>query len=236
MATAAAAAGLSSERAAREARPPTAVPARVPAAAYAIYIPYVVNVRLDTVARRLHPMRGVTCSCEAGAGGASDRWTKLHILRTPHSLNEWGLCLWKVCGAGCAVQEGGRAVRNGARSHRGGARRAMCCAAVLPDSHAATTTEAVGKLSLGARHTARRRLWRAGCEGAGGCRGRWSRARWCSARCGRRLRCSSVRNVRGGAWPWLWAAHPKEAMEERVPRQLGKLPSVTVRRLFVLFT
>ena len=132
MATAAAAAGLSSERAAREARPPTAVPARVPAAAYAIYIPYVVNVRLDTVARRLHPMRGVTCSCEAGAGGASDRWTKLHILRTPHSLNEWGLCLWKVCGAGCAVQEGGRAVRNGARSHRGGARRAMCCAAVLP--------------------------------------------------------------------------------------------------------
>ena len=132
MATAAAAAGLSSERAAREARPPTAVPARVPAAAYAIYIPYVVNVRLDTVARRLHPMRGVTCSCEAGAGGASDRWTKLHILRTPHSLNEWGLCLWKVCGAGCAVQEGGRAVRNGARSHRGGARRAMCCAVALP--------------------------------------------------------------------------------------------------------
>ena len=21
----------------------------------------------------------------------------------------------------------------------------------------------------------------------------------------------------GGAWPWLWAAHPREAMEERVP-------------------
>ena len=75
-------------------------------------------------------------------------------------------------------------------------RSTPCTCAVLPcgrpvDSHATTTTEAVGKLSLGARHTAWRRLRRAVCEGVGG-RGRWSRMRWRSARCGRRPRCSRI--------------------------------------------
>ena len=55
-----------------------------------------------------------------------------------------------VCAAGCAVQEGGRAgsgcARRGARCHRGGARHARAVLPCCPDSHAITTTEAVGKL------------------------------------------------------------------------------------------
>ena len=79
-----------------------------------------------------------------------------------------------------------------------------------------------GKL-LGFRHTARRRLRRAVCvkqSGAGvagaGCDGAESAADAVSAappsgKCG------------GGAWPWLWAAHPREAMDKR------RLPSCARR-------
>ena len=93
----------------------------------------------------------------------------------------------------------------------------MCYAAVLPGMRSlATTTEAVGRL-LGFRHTARRRLRRAGLwrsrEGAGvagaGCDGAESAADVVSA-------APPSGTCGGGAWPW-WAAHPREAMEERVP-------------------
>ena len=70
-----------------------------------------------------------------------------------------------VCATGCAVQEGGRAAGEGALGEHAAMRRSapcyvLCCRAAR-DSLAATTTEAVGKL-LGFRHTARRRLRRAG--------------------------------------------------------------------------
>ena len=75
------------------------------------------------------------------------------------------------------------------------------------------TTEAVGKL-LGFRHTARRRLRRAVCEereGAGvagaGCEG--------AARASDAVSAPPSGKCGGGAWPW--GAHPREAMEERVP-------------------
>ena len=74
--------------------------------------------------------------------------------------------LEEVCATGCAVQEGGQAVgevRSGERAATA-EERAVLCAALpcCPDALAATSREAVGKLSLGARHTARRRLRRAG--------------------------------------------------------------------------
>jgi len=85
-----------------------------------------------------------------------------------------GSCLWRMCapqGAPCKRAGGRTGCEEGelgaARSH-GGARhvRAMlpCCRPA--DSLAATTTEDVGQL-LGFRHTARRRLRRAGCGGVG---------------------------------------------------------------------
>ena len=82
----------------------------------------------------------------------------------------WDLSL---CGRMCAPQ--GPPGRRAARVVRSGGmlrRSTPCTCAVLPcgrpvDSLASTSTEAVGKLSLGARHTARRRLRRAVCEGAG---------------------------------------------------------------------
>jgi hypothetical protein len=131
------------------------------------------------------------------------------------------------------VQEGGRwavgkGELGGARGHCGGARRAHAALPCCPDALAAT--EAVDKLSLGARHTARRRLRRAGLW-----RSREPGSLEPGAMAQRALRTPSPLLLRRervvvGAWPWLWAAHPREAMEERgcreVPRQLGKLPSV----------
>ena len=93
-----------------------------------------------------------------------------------------GSCLWMMCapqGAPCKRAGGlrGRRARGSTRPLR---RSAPCaCRAVLPccpDSLAATTTEAVGKL-LGFRHTARRRLRRAVCVKESGAGGRWSRVR-----------------------------------------------------------
>ena len=140
-------------------------------------------------------------------------WRRVSAQRHDASTSVGYVSLEDVCATGCAVQEGGRAcceegALGGARSHRGGARRAMCCAAVLPGIRSlATTTEAVGKL-LGFRHTALRRLrreglWRsrelgvagAGCDGAARAADAVSAAPP-SGTCG------------GGAWPWLWAAHP----------------------------
>jgi hypothetical protein len=112
-----------------------------------------------------------------------------------------------VCAAGCAVQEGGRAARK-ARSgeHAATEVHAVPCAALSRCPVSLAATEAVGTL-LGFRHTARRRLRRAVCEERGGSRGRWSRVRWSSARCGRRLRSSSVGKVRW--WGVAMAAHPR---------------------------
>ena len=71
---------------------------------------------------------------------------------------------WGEGGTGCAVQEGGRAVgevRSG--EHAANAEQhAVLCAALPCCPEALAATEAVDKLSLGARHTARRRLRRAG--------------------------------------------------------------------------
>jgi hypothetical protein len=85
----------------------------------------------------------------------------------------WGLVsLDDVCAAGCAVQGGGWAVGalGGARSHCEGARRAH--AVRMPCYRAARIRtpprpQRLGGKLLGFRHTARRRLRRAVCEGAG---------------------------------------------------------------------
>ena len=78
-----------------------------------------------------------------------------------------GSCLWRMCapqGAPCR-RAGGRAVRKARSGSTQPSRRSapcyvLCCRAARIRS-LATTTEAVGKL-LGFRHTARRRLRRAG--------------------------------------------------------------------------
>ena len=144
----------------------------------------------------------------------------------------WGMCLWRMCapqGAPCK-RAGGQAVRK-ARSGEHAAiaeERAVLCAMLpcCPDSHARHEQRGCGQ-TLVFRHTVRRRLGRAVCGGVGS-RGRWSRVRRSRERCGCRLRCSSVGNV----WWWGVAMAVGSAPErcdggERVPRQLGKLPSVT---------
>ena len=100
----------------------------------------------------------------------------------------------------------------GARIDCGGPRRVHCRAAVLPGFARHLDPRGCGQ-ALGARHTARHRLWRAVSEGVGS-RGRWSWMRWSSARCGRRVRCSSVAQCGGGACPR--AAHPRAAGREEV--------------------
>ena len=130
----------------------------------------------------------------------------------------WGLVsLDDVCGAGCAVQEGGRAVGalGGARSHCEGARRAH--AVRMPCYRAARIRtpprpQRLGGKLLGFRHTARRRLRRAVCEGAGA-GGRWSWMRWA-------LRTPSPLLLRGAAWRWGVAmGSAPEAIDTVVSRE-----------------
>ena len=112
----------------------------------------------------------------------------------------------------------------------------MCCAAVLPGCARSPRPQRLdGKLSLGVpphstAQAAACRLWRSR-EGAG----RRREPGAMEQRCGRRLRCSSVGNV----WWWGVAMAVGSAPErcdggERVPRQLGKLPSVTSVFLYFL--
>jgi hypothetical protein len=112
---------------------------------------------------RPHVRAGPAPPRSRAAGGVRSRATSV------------GACFSGGCVRRRVRRAGGRAggqwVRcaRGARSHCGGARRAAvlpCCRAARIRS-LATTTEAVGKLSLGFRHTARHRLRRAVCEGVG---------------------------------------------------------------------
>ena len=115
--------------------------------------------------------------------------------RRPRGL----VSLEDVCAAGCAVQEGGRAgCEEGELGEHAAIaeERAVLCAMLpcCPDSLAAHEQRGCGQ-TLVFRHTVRRRLGRAVCGGVGS-RGRWSRVRRSRERCGCRLRCSSVGNVR----------------------------------------
>ena len=115
--------------------------------------------------------------------------------RRPRGL----VSLEDVCAVGCAVQEGGRAGSEEGELGEHAAiaeERAVLCAMLpcCPDSHARHEQRGCGQ-TLVFRHTVRRRLGRAVCGGVGS-RGRWSRVRRSRERCGCRLRCSSVGNVR----------------------------------------
>ena len=132
-----------------------------------------------------------------------------------------GSCLWMMCapqGAPCRGA-GGLWVRSGehAAIAKERAVRMPCYRAAR--IRTPPRPQRLGGKLLGFRHTARRRLRRAVCvkqSGAGvagaGCDGAESAADAVSAappsgKCG------------GGAWPW--AAHPREAIEERVPSSRG---------------
>ena len=129
----------------------------------------------------------------------------------------WGhVSLEEVCGTGCAVQEDRRAariVRSGSMLRR--STPCPCRAAVLPGF--ARRHRGCGQaLSWCPPHsTAQAAACRFVKESGAG--GRWSRVRWeqHALRTPSPLLRISVARCGGGAWPW--AAHPREAMEERVP-------------------
>ena len=65
-----------------------------------------------------------------------------------------------------------------------------------------------------------------GCEGVGS-RGRWSRVRWSRERTPSPLLRISVRNVRGGAWPWLSGQRTRE-IQFPVKPECSKLSGLTI--------
>ena len=118
----------------------------------------------------------------------------------------WGhVSLEEVCAAGCAVQEGGRAVGKVCSGEHAAIADVPCCrAARIRTPPRPQRLWASSLLVPATQHGAGCGVQ--GCEGVGS-RGRWSRVRWSRERTPSPLLRISVRNVRGGAWPWLWAAH-----------------------------
>ena len=169
--------------------------------------------------RRVQNARGQACRIAAVCGWGAH----VRAQRQSGSDARGGSCLWRMCapqGVPCKRADG-REVRKASSGSTQPSRRSapcyvLCCRAARIRSPP-TSREAVGKLLCSATQHG------AGCgvqvvKGVGS-RGRWSWMRWSRERCGCRLRCSASPSgtCGGGAWPWLWAAHPREAMEERAP-------------------
>ena len=177
--------------------------------------------------RRSMPL---ACACMSCAATAACGWRCACVRSGTRQRHPWGLVsLEDGCAAGCAVQEGGRAVGKASSGSMQPRRRTAPC--YVPCCRAARgfarrhdhrgCGQALGVPPHSTAQAAACSLWKesgAGVAGAG-CDGAESAADAVSA-------APPSGTCGGGAWPW-WAAHPREAMEERVPRQLGKLPSVT---------
>ena len=111
-----------------------------------------------------------------------------------------GSCLWRMCapqGAPCK-RAGGRGEEGALGEHAAIAEeRAVLCAVLpcCPDSLARHEHRGCGQtLGVPPHSTAQAAACRFVEESGAG--GRWSRVRWSRERCGCRLRCSSVGNVR----------------------------------------
>ena len=141
------------------------------------------------------------------------------------------------CAAGCAVQEGRRAVgeasSGGMQPRRSAPCYVLCCRAAR-DALARHDHRGCGQaLGVPPHSTAQAAACRF-VEESGGSRGRWSRVRRSRERCGCRLRCSSVGNVR-----WWGVAMVGSAPERGDGGEGAVFSSVNclrLRRVFVLFT
>ena len=107
----------------------------------------------------------------------------------------------------------------------GGARRAraLCCRAAVPWIRSPPRPQRLWASSLLVPATQHG----AGCGvqvcGGVGSRGRWSRVRWSRERCGRRLRCSSVGNVR-----WWGVAMAVGSAPEAIDTVVSRIPNFSL--------
>ena len=176
--------------------------------------------------------------------GTAQGWTVgcVRVVHRSLATTSPGLCLQGCVAQGAPCKgvrrRAARKVRSGwsVRRQRRSAPCAWRAAVVLPRIRAQPRAEMMGGKLLGSAAQPGAgcgvRCTRSPATGAGATRG--SRMRGMRERCGRRLRSSSVVQCGGGAWPWLWAAHPRDAMEER-GCHVSSVNCLRLRRFFCTF-